>query len=497
MMRNLLTYILCILSFTAIAQGGTLDSFEISKSKRWQGSDPQSLYNFNETLFLAPGDTIRGRHFRTTDGTYFPKVITVPNSSPTGSVIAAPRNIFTHNGTTLYFSAIDTAGGATLQQLKNNVIEQIPVILGTTNDTLTFYRMQYLANTGRYICFYGSPFNYPLPISLFVYDTLTKKTKHVNAKPTGQPIAYNNKFYFAHRTIGPIDEELYEYDPLQDTLIKYDLKPHSSSAPHAFIKHQGVLYFIAASKLYQYNNTTMTVPQVLSTSYPLSHVFGIKHNNNSNSYAITTWGDKLIFVAQTNFGNYKLYEHNLTTNKSKLLDSSLRDYTDIAMYNNKLFFVGDDSVHGYELFVYDWNNPPTLVADIFLGDTSSNPHSLTVVNNRLFFAAEGATIGYELYMYTEATAGIQSTSFKATATLYPNPTCGHAYIRLNLKQNQLFSISVTDMQGRVVHQTPVKEYQKGKHIITLPSEQLAIGNYIYHMSDKQGRTLMSGKLQKQ
>jgi ELWxxDGT repeat protein len=71
-----------------------------------------------------------------------------------------------------------------------------------------------------------------------------------------------------------------------------------------------------------------------------------------------------------------------------------------------LFFVADDDVHGWELWVSDGTTPGTrLVQDICPGACSSAPSSLTAFNGLLFFAANDGVHGTEIWRSDGTTAG--------------------------------------------------------------------------------------------
>ena len=69
-----------------------------------------------------------------------------------------------------------------------------------------------------------------------------------------------------------------------------------------------------------------------------------------------------------------------------------------------LYFNGDDSTHGFELWKTN-GATSTMVADIYPGAGSSDPYDLTNVNGTIFFTANDGTHGIELWKSDGTTAG--------------------------------------------------------------------------------------------
>ena len=59
----------------------------------------------------------------------------------------------------------------------------------------------------------------------------------------------------------------------------------------------------------------------------------------------------------------------------------------IHVFNNALYFEAYDGTNGYELWKYDGNNAPSMVADINSGSGDSAPGYFFVFDNDLFFVA--------------------------------------------------------------------------------------------------------------
>ena len=65
---------------------------------------------------------------------------------------------------------------------------------------------------------------------------------------------------------------------------------------------------------------------------------------------------------------------------------------------DELFFVGEDPVHGAELWKSDGTAEGTvLVKDIFAGSSTSSPRGFTPFNGALYFVAQNQANGVELW----------------------------------------------------------------------------------------------------
>jgi ELWxxDGT repeat protein len=90
----------------------------------------------------------------------------------------------------------------------------------------------------------------------------------------------------------------------------------------------------------------------------------------------------------------------------------------LVSFNSKLYFVGNDSQYGQELFVYDGTNPPVMVADINPGSGSSSPRQLIVLNNLLCFIASDGINYSQLYKYDGTNPPSRVTSFTTLSAFY-------------------------------------------------------------------------------
>ncbi len=124
----------------------------------------------------------------------------------------------------------------------------------------------------------------------------------------------------------------------------------------------------------------------------------------------------------TQFGQHIVYNHQLIFEVSPgqlwITDGSMGgtqlikafpDYTEPREFvtcNGKVYFVGDDSVHGKELWVTDGTtNGTQMIKDIYPGQYGSIYGNLAVMNNNIYFAADDSTHGTELWVSDGSAAG--------------------------------------------------------------------------------------------
>lgn len=93
------------------------------------------------------------------------------------------------------------------------------------------------------------------------------------------------------------------------------------------------------------------------------------------------------------------------------------DLKTVAVAGDRAFFLGNDGVHGPELWTSDGTAPGTLpLGDLFPGPRSAEPRWLTAVGGRAFFVADDGVHGRELWMSDGSPAGT-----KLVADLWPGP----------------------------------------------------------------------------
>jgi hypothetical protein len=86
--------------------------------------------------------------------------------------------------------------------------------------------------------------------------------------------------------------------------------------------------------------------------------------------------------------------------------------------------------------------------------------------------------------YLTSVSGVSKNNFTLFGN-YPNPAINSTNIKISLKRAADVTVSVTDMNGRVISSF-TKQMGTGEQIIPLETTQLATGNYIYVVRTSEG-----------
>jgi ELWxxDGT repeat protein len=198
-------------------------------------------------------------------------------------------------------------------------------------------------------------------------------------------------------------------------ITSLDVNPGSgSSSPSRFTIFNNLLFFAATSATLG-EELWSTDGTAAGTSLVKDINIGIGSSFPTNLYV---FNNKLYFVASdggTTFGR-ELYSTDGTSGGTSIVKDiisgpgngfSFGTWTDLIIFNNRLFFQANDVSTGNELFSTDGTSAGTsLVKDIMPGSSSSNPAYLTVFNNTLYFTANGGSgSGIEIWSTDGTAAG--------------------------------------------------------------------------------------------
>lgn len=218
---------------------------------------------------------------------------------------------------------------------------------------------------------------------------------------------------------------LYNFSPAySNTSIVADINPTGDSAPSHFAVFQSKLFFSAndgsnGAELWVYDGVNLPRIKAHINTQPYSpYPEAIPTGASSPSY-LTVFNSKLYFSANDGIHGFELWVYDGVNPPTMVADINPDKFVvhedprggtliygcsypvDLTVFNSKLYFSADDGTTGRELWVYDGINPPSMVADINPSGYSSNPSWLTVFNSKLFFTSAGTNINneQELWVY--------------------------------------------------------------------------------------------------
>ena len=174
-------------------------------------------------------------------------------------------------------------------------------------------------------------------------------------------------------------------------------------------------------------------------------------SGSSNPEKLTVFNNKLYFVAQDVVHGEELRSYsgsgsvNLVVDLLPGLSSGLvgNPNDEMAVLNNKLYFSGASGTTGYELMSYDGVNSPTLVADIVPGPTSTNPEQFKMLNGKIYFIAKADVSGYQPFVYD----GSNNPQILPTHT-GPSPYSPRNFTEYN---NKIYFAAFSDTYGYELH----------------------------------------------
>lgn len=271
--------------------------------------------------------------------------------------------------------------------------------------------------------FYASNGNSFIGRELYEYDPVTHITRlveNINTRTSGTGrdsnpsflTVFNNELYFTAFDLN-VGAELFKYDSvLDDVVVASDVCAgctlNLSGVNHLFL-HNNTFYFRATGdpdngeELYSYdpiNDTTALVRDLNA---------GFRQSSSPQNFF--TFNKRLYITARgSNGGAFALYVYNdVTDTMTELAPANFTSFflDDAIEFNNNLYLAGrtDNSTLGQELYVYN-EVALTLEEDIYPGFFAGMPEEFTIYNNELFFSAQNATSGYELFKYNPATASV-------------------------------------------------------------------------------------------
>lgn len=229
---------------------------------------------------------------------------------------------------------------------------------------------------------------------------------------------------------------------------------------------------------------------------------------------------------------YQLFAYNSSTGKAQLVDT-LTDtevngkinakcnnffttgfelkkfgYNNAYWYNYPAVFFSAMADTQQVLWMYDGITPPQVVSTTGVSRiieprnivlhfssilrTQQTYHTTIALN--FIGNNDGTTKIYQLIDSAFELSVENTTSRSAGVTAYPNPVANTLHLDINLQQAQTMSLTITDIQGRLVYHSEEKRYTQGSNKTSADISKLPAGTYIYMLKDSSGDILNTGKV---
>lgn len=429
-----------------------------------ENSNPQLKAVFGGKIYLSADDssgtntggTDIGRELWSSDGT--DAGTTFVKDIRSGSSGSSPNFFFELNGE-LFFLANDGNGLAQIWKTDgtdagtvntNNGFSIVnPIVVGSkaymtasTNGN-TFY--EFTGTTSQQVPDVGSGIAYPT---------------------AGRYIAYDNNtifLYMDYSTDEPtIGRELYKYDITTQTytLIKDINTGTGDSSISNFTKIGTKVYFEAENALWETDGTgagTIKVDVVDGGG-----IVDVMH-----FYA---WNGKLYFEGDAG-SNDQLYVFDpVADTVTNLSNTSGYDHNPIHFveYNGYLYYAGDDAANTSDNL---FRTNGTTIEQV---DTAiERVDDLVVFNNKIYFEGNDGTTGNELYVLEPTVLSIATVTFDKSLNIYPNPSINFINVRGDFQEEvsyEIYSIIGKKVQaGNVLNNRIDFNLTSGMYILKITS----------------------------
>jgi ELWxxDGT repeat protein len=267
--------------------------------------------------------------------------------------------------------------------------------------------------------------------------------KDINPNGDSSPdslVEFNDQLYFAAND-GETGRALFVSDgTTEGTQLVKDIYPENNSGSRFYFRNLANLTEFDDKLYFASNNGesgmelfvsdgTAEGTQLVKDINPVEDNYG--NSLSSNPRDLTEFDGKLYFKGTDGVHGTELFVSDGTAEGTQLLvdlnqsqfENDTYDYSsqfddfntrDLLEFNDKLYFKGDDGVHGTELFVSDGTAEGTqLVKDIYPGENqygiinSSSPGDFAEFNNKLYFTANDGVRGKELFVSDGTAEGTQ------------------------------------------------------------------------------------------
>lgn len=403
-MKKLFFYIITIIAAAPLwGQVSTIKDIYTGQP----GSNPTGFTPFNNYYYFAATDPVYGREIWRTDGTT--AGTTLVKDVFSGVESSNPKD-FCATPNALYFTANNGSNGFELWMTDGIVTKMVKD-----------YQTGSSSSNAKVVSYYnGNTIVHFNDGSIDKIETLDDNwtlgvysgAEEAEIEPSHFYKAANGLLYFAGAFTNS-NYELYSWDGTTSPQLVADIDSSAnSSLPEYFLQWNDSLFYQANDGIYGKEmwktdgagNSSLWVDIVAgsgsSGAEPLT-IFKNKLVWKTDSINMVS-GPFPVFLPPSNTITLHLM-YDFLTHK---VDTTKKDYEiELTEFNGKLYYAGYKAGTGQELYSWDGINPPALVLDYNVGNSSSNPTSLFTYKDHLFFNATDATGKTNLVMYNGNTWG--------------------------------------------------------------------------------------------
>jgi len=439
-------------------------------------SSPAELFVFNGALYFYADDSSGtntggedlGKEMWITDGTASGTELFY--EFRTGSSNGTIDNFFEFNGK-MYFTAWEESVELTSLYESDGTVEGTLYTNNgfSTRNPIVVGSKVYMSNTTNFTSigtnnalyeYDGTTFQ-PIPDTGSGFPQISGG--HVARLNDTKLIAYMRYLIADDGEDGYIDANNSNYEPfLYDitnqtfTLLK-DINPGAENSSISNLTNLGSkVYFEAINKLWVTDGTADgTIEIAAATNASITDV--------TNFYA---WDSKLFFEGDDGTGDQLwMYdpEANTVTNISNISGTNNdHDPSDYAVYDGYLYYRGEDAddTNGH---LFRTNGTTIAQLDATIKDIDE----ITVFNDKLYFEGDDGVTGNELYTLNPNTLSIDPI-FEQSISIYPNPS--NTFINVKGDFSETINYTIYDIRGRSV--------RKGQVVNELINHNLSSGMYI-------------------
>lgn len=374
------------------------------------GSSPSASVPLNGFNYFAANDGVNGNELWKTDGTPEGTVL-VKDINP-GTADSSPTSFIQYNGA-LYFQADDGVSGTELW--KTDGTADGTVLVKDISPAEVTYKLN------KFVVYNGMLYFIVSDSRLWKTDGSADGTVPVKDINVYSNLAiFNGELYFG-AVDGGNDAGLWKSDGTETgtVLVRLiDTVFGGTSIPNNLIVNNGLLFFRAGDSVYE-SISVLWKSDGSAEGTTVLKKFNPPRAGRQVPVYFSVLNGELFFNADDGVHGYEVWKTDGTVEGTTMV-KDIHPVSSVEMipsypygpygftvFNDALYFNGNDGVNGTELWKTDGTPEGTImVKDINpTNDTYSRPVNYTVFNNALYFQADDGVNGAELWKTNGTEAG--------------------------------------------------------------------------------------------